>query len=392
MKIRATGWSGRRLAPLARCCWVPARPSPSQAQPAEDEETSLLVDEARRAIGSRDYSRAGRLLDQAIRVNPRRIDAYVLRATVHGALQGARQGGGGRAARPRARARPTSTSSPRSASSWCWPARPTRACRSSRAVVAKPPRATRPRSCSATTTCASAAGRRRPAFEAYFEHRPRRSPARTRCTASTRPTRTCAPGKADKSRATSTRRSSTATSKNEMARLGVAWSTAVLDCGEAMQALTGGRRSRGQVRRGVDRRARCALTLGNLDAALDGAERYRARRPDAGGWALLGDIRAAKGNLKGAETAFTEAVNRDPKSPLYALKLARAERLLGKHARPPSACAAPARRRATTSCGRSSWPRRCTSGQYAQVRDHLEPWVQTHPKQPTGRFLLGASL
>src|SRR5687767_4301112 len=63
---------------------VPIGSVPSAHAQADDEESQLLVEAARRAIGKKDYVRAGELLDKALSVNPRRIDLYVLRASVYG--------------------------------------------------------------------------------------------------------------------------------------------------------------------------------------------------------------------------------------------------------------------------------------------------------------------
>jgi tetratricopeptide (TPR) repeat protein len=59
-------------------------PAPAGAADREDE-SALLVEDARRRIAARDYDAAARRLDRALALNPRRIDTYVLRAGVHGA-------------------------------------------------------------------------------------------------------------------------------------------------------------------------------------------------------------------------------------------------------------------------------------------------------------------
>lgn len=63
----------------------PLAPARAQRAQAEDESTTL-VDAGRAALRRRDYAAAGRALDEALRLNPRRLGAYVLRAAVHAAL------------------------------------------------------------------------------------------------------------------------------------------------------------------------------------------------------------------------------------------------------------------------------------------------------------------
>src|SRR5262245_57617207 len=50
---------------------------------SSDDESEIYVQEAKSALAHKDYGDAARLLDRALKVNPRRIDAYILRATVH---------------------------------------------------------------------------------------------------------------------------------------------------------------------------------------------------------------------------------------------------------------------------------------------------------------------
>ncbi len=50
-----------------------------------EDESAALVEEGRAALRARAYDDAAEALDAAIALNPRRIDAYVLRATVHAA-------------------------------------------------------------------------------------------------------------------------------------------------------------------------------------------------------------------------------------------------------------------------------------------------------------------
>ena len=63
-----------------------SRPASVLAQPQQAEDESLeLVREGRAALRERAYDRAAQALDQSLALNPRRIEAYILRAAVHAA-------------------------------------------------------------------------------------------------------------------------------------------------------------------------------------------------------------------------------------------------------------------------------------------------------------------
>jgi len=59
--------------------------APARAQQRGEDDSAELVDEGRRALRARKYGDAAEALDQALALNPRRIEAYVLRAAVHAA-------------------------------------------------------------------------------------------------------------------------------------------------------------------------------------------------------------------------------------------------------------------------------------------------------------------
>jgi tetratricopeptide (TPR) repeat protein len=58
---------------------------PATAQPRGDDESAALVEAGRRALKAGSLGDAGKALDQALALNPRRIEAYVLRAAVYAA-------------------------------------------------------------------------------------------------------------------------------------------------------------------------------------------------------------------------------------------------------------------------------------------------------------------
>src|SRR5262249_6081310 len=67
------------LASLAVCLAAWGQPRPA----GDDDESALLVADARARLAAGDYDRAAAALDRALAVNPRRIDAYLLRAGIH---------------------------------------------------------------------------------------------------------------------------------------------------------------------------------------------------------------------------------------------------------------------------------------------------------------------
>lgn len=62
-----------------------ARPAWAQRPTQVEDESAALVDEGRRALRAGDLGGAARALDQALALNPRRLEAYGLRAAVHAA-------------------------------------------------------------------------------------------------------------------------------------------------------------------------------------------------------------------------------------------------------------------------------------------------------------------
>jgi len=370
-----------------------AMPPPAAAQPAEDEETSLLIDEARRAIARRDYTRAGTLLDRAIQVNPRRLDAYIVRASLHGVLK---QHDRAVAVMRRARTLAPTNSDVLTALGvqLVLAGNPGEGVPMLEVEVAKAP--SRYGAQVVLGHYYVRTGRWKEAvtaFDAYFKYRPRGIAGEDQVHQIDQANAYLRSGQPAKAR-TIYQQIVDRNRRNELARLGVAWSTAVLDCGQAMQTLGNIADLEAKYAEVSIVRARCALTLGRLNDALDGADRYRERRPqDPRGWALLGDIRAGMGNLRAAEGAFNEALRREPDNALYSLKLARTERLLGKHA----TAIARLRKAGPPRDLEPMWTIELgeallAAGEHAQLRDHMAPWVGTHPTDATARFLLGASL
>ena len=64
---------------------VVALAAPGRAQPRGDDDSAALVETGRRALQDGDLGGAAKALDQALALNPRRVEAYVLRAAVFAA-------------------------------------------------------------------------------------------------------------------------------------------------------------------------------------------------------------------------------------------------------------------------------------------------------------------
>jgi len=113
------------------------------------------------------------------------------------------------------------------------------------------------------------------------------------------------------------------------ARMGLAWSTAAIDCRAArplLAALEAEPTAPPEVWL-VD--GQCALELGAVKDALRQAHRYldSADRATAAGYALLGEAEAARGDLRAARAALTQARTLEPSRRRYAIRLARVLRL-----------------------------------------------------------------
>ena len=364
---------------------------------AEDEESQLLVEEARRAIGKKQYQRAGELLDKALRITPRRIDLYVLRASVHGVRK---EYDDGIALLEKARKLAPDNTSVSAALG----IQLVQAGKADRGVpILEKIVAARPRRYDAQVVLGHHYVRQAMwseaaiAFEAYFDTRPSEVSGedhlhkRDYANASLR---AGDPAKARKLYEEVLAKHP----KSEIARLGVAWSAAAIDCREALPLFEGLADLEEKYGEVSLVRGRCALLLGRLDEALAAAERYRkasiSSPADAGdGLELLGDVQLAKKNFTAAETAYTKALEKEPDDKVYAFKLARTERALGKTQAAADRFAKSGAPRDfeddwTIEYGEALY----TLGQVQVLRVHIEPWAESHPGSATGQFLLGVSL
>jgi tetratricopeptide (TPR) repeat protein len=374
-------------------CLVLAFAVVSPAFGQEDEETAVLVSDARKAISKKQYARAGNLLDKALEVNPRRIDLYVLRASVHGVLKEF-----GKAVTLLVKAQKLAPDNENVAvalgRNLVLDGKPERGVPILEKIVTKAPRRY-----DAQVTLghyyvdqgmwAEAVT----AFDAYFAARPSEVAGEDhlhRVDQANAYLRSGDPQTARKLYQDVLDKRP----KSEAARLGVVWSAAAIDCREAMPLFDELADLEDKYAAVSLVRGRCAILLGRLDEALSAAERYRKSVPDAGdGWALLGDVQTAKKNPGAAEQAYLKAVAAEPDNKVYGFKLGKIERALGKTQEAADRFRATGAPRDfeddwTLEYGESLY----TLHQVQDLETHIAGWAETHPNSAQGQFLYGEAL
>lgn len=373
---------------LATVVAVPA----ARAQNDDSAET-LLVEAAKRAISRGNYRSAGKLLDRALAVNPRRIDAYVLRASVY-AMR--RQYDKGVAVMRRARLLAPDNADVLTAlgSQLMLSGKRGEAVGLLERVVSSAPKRY-----DAQVVLGHYYIRRKRwhraivALEAYFAARPA-------VLAKQDPTHRAALARAYL-RAGKRRKAVAlykqvlaADAKNAAGRLGLAWATASISCRRALPLLLDLEDLAARYPSVLLVRARCALMIGRTRQSLRLVQRYldlRANDPHA--WALLGEARQRTGNIKGARAAFTSALAREPGNKRWAFRLAHLERIAGAAQK-----AVKRLRAAGPSPGKvDAWTMELgeallASHRYDKLRRLLGPWVVTKPELAQARALLGLAL
>ncbi len=365
----------------------------ASAQSGDDDEDQLLLDQAKRAIAKKDYGRAGKLLDKALGINPRRIDLYVLRASVYGI---AKEYDDAIALLEKARGL-----APNNVDVQAGLGRmlvlsgdATKGVPLLEAIVAKNPdryavQVVLGHQYEKTSKWTDAIA----AFEAYFGARPAELAREDRLHRVSLANAYLRSGDAAAAKA-AYEQVLEDKPNSELARLGLAWSTAAISCKQALPLFEDMADLEEKYPEVSLVRGRCAMVLGRIDDALGAAERYRTARPEQGdGWALLGDVRTAKKNYQAAETAFQEALEVEPDNRLYAFKLGRTERALGK----TQAAADRLRASGPPENFEDDWTLEYGEALYTlhQVQDlqvHIQPWADAHPTNAQGQFLYGYTL
>jgi tetratricopeptide (TPR) repeat protein len=293
---------------------------------ADQDESALLVADARKRMARGDYARAGRSLDRALALNPRRIDIYVLRASVHAALA---QYPAGIALLRRAQDLAPNNPDVLTAlgSQLLLAGQADEGVPLLEQAVARAPDRYDAHILLGYHYARSGAPRRAiPALESYFRTRPERLRGEDTTHRLGLADAYLRAGQREKARALfrAVRR---AEPRNLTARLGLAWATAAIDCRQALPLLAElddltGRYPDIDVVRG-----HCELALGKTAEAEAHARRYLGKNPrSASAHALLGEARLAAGDLAGARASLRASRRLDPGLRHVALRLARVER------------------------------------------------------------------
>ncbi|MBA3465052.1 MAG: tetratricopeptide repeat protein [Deltaproteobacteria bacterium] len=297
---------------LAAICLL-AAPAAAQRPNQGEDESAALVDEGRAALRAGKLDNAAKALDQAIALNPRRVEAYVLRSAVHAARKQYKQG----------------IELMRRAQSLAPNDEEVLTALGSQLVL----------SGDGTTgvPILLQVAKKNPnrydaqlllghhwhgqgkwpdaiaSFELYFAHRPAalaREDSRHRIDLADSYLRFRQPQKA----LTLFKQAAEARRTDLRARIGVAWATAAIDCKRArvlIRELEPVADTRPEVWL-VD--GQCALALGDTGAALERGRRYLDKAPtaSAAGHALVGEAYAARNNLAEARKELETAMRLEP--------------------------------------------------------------------------------
>ena len=290
-----------------------------------DDESTPFVEEGRAALKKGELDNAAKALDQAISLNPRRVEAYVLRSAVYAAKK---QYKDGVALMKRAQALAPQDPEVLTAlgSQLVLSGDPDDGVPLLQQVVIKEPqRYDAQLLLGQHWHDAAKWSEAIVALEAYFAHRPNelaREDARHQVDLGDAYLRAREPQKAlalfqtavDHAKANGT---------VLRARIGVAWSMAAIDCRKASPLL----RDLEPIAEGhpeiwlVD--GQCALANGDTASALTLGRRYLGRAPaGAAGHALVGEALAARGNLNEARRELEAARDAEPERRRFTVKLA----------------------------------------------------------------------
>jgi predicted Zn-dependent protease len=318
-----------RAALVALALMAGAVPATAQRPGHGEDESAALVAEGRRLLARRDLNDAARALDQAIALNPRRIEAYVLRAAIHLA-HGQYQSGIAITRRARGLAPNNNDVLGMLGMLLVRGGSPDEGVPLLEKVVARFPR----RYDAQGALGRHYAARRKwaqaiTAFEAYLKARP------DELAGSDRPYRIgLANAYLRDGRPAQAQSLFAAIVKDRRgdvrARLGRAWATAAIDCRKARPMLSGLAQLTERYPEVWLVDGQCALAMGDARAATRLAQRYVARREASGaGHALVGEARAALGELSAARAAFGRARKLEPRHRRWAVRLAHVLRLEG---------------------------------------------------------------
>jgi len=318
--------SGLRLPASALIVVLAVAAAHAQRPNQGEDESAQFVDEGRRELRRGKLDDAARSLDQAIALNPRRVEAYVLRSAVYAARKQYKQG-----IELMQRARDLAPDDPdvlvALGSQLVLAGDSDTGVPMLQKVVAKEP---------ARYNAQLLLGLHWhelgkwpdaiTALEAYFAHRPNelaKEDASHRIELADSYLRYRQPKKA---------LALFQKGNDVRAKIGAAWATAAIDCKQARPML-----------RDLDPVAtefpevwlvdgQCALALGDSNRALELGRRYLDKSPksNAAGHALVGEALAARGNLADARKELETARSLEPKHRRWTVRLANVMRRSGK--------------------------------------------------------------
>ena len=307
-----------------------ASPALAQRPNQAEDESAGFVDEGRAALRHGELEDAAKALDQAIALNPRRIEAYVLRSAVYAAKKQYKEGV---ALMKRAQALAPADLDVLTAlgSQLVLSGNTSEGVPLLAQVVAKDPARYDAQLLlghywhdAASWTQATLA------FEAYFAHRPAelaKEDPRHQVELADAYLRS---RQAPKALALFERARDHGRSKGTQlrARLGTAWATAAIDCKRARPLLHDLEPIADQHPEVWLVDGQCALALGDPGAAVGLGRRFldRAPKAPAAGHALVGEAEAARGNLDDARKELETARSLEPAQRRYSIKLAAALR------------------------------------------------------------------
>lgn len=374
--------------------------SVAYAQPNQgDDESAAFVDEGREALREGKLEDAARSLDQALALNPRRVEAYVLRSAVYAARKQYKEG--------IALMRKAQTLVP--GDSEVLTALGTHLVLSGdvatgvpllEQVVAKEPSRYDAQLLLGhhwhdNAKWSSSIG----AFEAYFAARPAKlasEDARHRVDLADAYLRFRQPQKALALFGESTKVKASASTELR-ARMGVAWATAAIDCKKARPLLR-------ELEAIADKHpevwlvdGQCSLALGDTGAALSLGRRYLERMPkgSAAGHALVGEAHAARGQLADARKELEAARALEPQKRRWTVRLASVLRRGGQHKEALAtldALGAPTPPNSDADWWLEAAEAELALGEHAKVVARLTPVVPELQNHAPVRTVLGAAL
>lgn len=292
-----------------------------------DDESAALIDEGRTALKNNKLDDAAKALDQAIALNPRRVDAYVLRSAVHAARKEYKQGielmRRAQALSPTDEEVLTALGSQLTLSGDVAAGVPLLVQVTTKNAARYDAQLLLGHHYHRTSKWPDSIN----AFEAYFKHRPKalvNEDPRHRIDLADAYLRFHQPKKALPLFEQSQREYRAKKKEDLRSAIGVAWATAAIDCKKArplLEKLEPIAKDHPEVWL-VD--GQCALALGNVASALELGRRYLDRSPKstAAGHALVGEAYAARGNLAEAKKELEMAHQLEPARRRWPVRLA----------------------------------------------------------------------